>query len=465
MLPDRGPVSAQQALRAARRDPRVWDGRATAWLVAQRLLEVVGLRDAPRRDRRRERPRSASGCGSSAGAALSAPRLGGTGGSTGRRRATSPWPAPGGASASCGRPLHRDPLWNWVCRFALRMTLSPAATAGSRPGFSSSAVGYLLTSDLGLVVVDHRGPWPWVRAAWPDGAQGYAVLSVLSRAQWVHPDRLSVLTGLSRDRCDDWRPRRGPAACLAVPRRAPEWGCRFATPRSPGERAASCPSRLVCERPSSSRRAAVALSRGPTRLAPTSADVIVARSSSRDHVRRHRVDEVAERPQPDAVLDGGGGRLGHVDGLVAAGPRRPRRARARRHARQLRAGASPARRPRLDAAPRRPRQSRSVQQVESPSATAQASGLAMNVGPCISTAGLAAGDPARDARGCTARPRASGSRRSAPCPRTSRPGATPRLSPAKERAGAAEAGRDLVEDQQRPCRSATSRSTPQALGA
>ena len=41
MLPDRGPSAAQQALRAAS-EVRVWDGRATAWLVVQRMVEVVG---------------------------------------------------------------------------------------------------------------------------------------------------------------------------------------------------------------------------------------------------------------------------------------------------------------------------------------------------------------------------------------------------------------------------------------
>ena len=52
--------------------------------------------------------------------------------------------------------------------------------------------------------------WAWSRrrprgtTAWPDGAQAYAVLSVLARAQWVHPHRLSLLTGLPLDRCDEW---------------------------------------------------------------------------------------------------------------------------------------------------------------------------------------------------------------------------------------------------------------------
>ncbi len=41
MLPDRGHVAAQQALRAVGGIP-VWDGRATAGLVAQRMVEVAG---------------------------------------------------------------------------------------------------------------------------------------------------------------------------------------------------------------------------------------------------------------------------------------------------------------------------------------------------------------------------------------------------------------------------------------
>jgi hypothetical protein len=42
LLADRGPEAAQQALRAAA-EIRVWNGRATAWLVVQRLLEVAGF--------------------------------------------------------------------------------------------------------------------------------------------------------------------------------------------------------------------------------------------------------------------------------------------------------------------------------------------------------------------------------------------------------------------------------------
>ena len=42
MLPDRGPQAADEALRAAD-ELRVFDGRATAWLVLQRLLEMTGF--------------------------------------------------------------------------------------------------------------------------------------------------------------------------------------------------------------------------------------------------------------------------------------------------------------------------------------------------------------------------------------------------------------------------------------
>ena len=42
LLPDRGPVAARQALAAA--DAlRIFDGRATVWVVVQRLLEVAGF--------------------------------------------------------------------------------------------------------------------------------------------------------------------------------------------------------------------------------------------------------------------------------------------------------------------------------------------------------------------------------------------------------------------------------------
>ena len=46
--------------------------------------------------------------------------------------------------------------------------------------------------------------------AWPDGAHGYATLVVLAGAQWMHLDRLATLTGLPRERCDEWV-----AACAA----------------------------------------------------------------------------------------------------------------------------------------------------------------------------------------------------------------------------------------------------------
>ena len=42
MLPDRGPVAAAEALRAAG-ELRVFDGHATAWLVAQRVLEIAAV--------------------------------------------------------------------------------------------------------------------------------------------------------------------------------------------------------------------------------------------------------------------------------------------------------------------------------------------------------------------------------------------------------------------------------------
>ena len=107
--------------------------------------------------------------------------------------------------------------------------------------------------------------------AWPDGAQAFAVLSVLARAQWVHPDRLSVLTGLPRDRsalgCR-------PARHVVSPYRRLVGACSCATRRSP--RPASPARRVDAEL---TRRAAGAQPWTES-TAPTSADVIVDSSSS-----------------------------------------------------------------------------------------------------------------------------------------------------------------------------------------
>ncbi len=42
------------------------------------------------------------------------------------------------------------------------------------------------------------------------------MLAVLSRVQWMHPDRLAELTGLSSGRCDEWV-RAGAARGLSHP--------------------------------------------------------------------------------------------------------------------------------------------------------------------------------------------------------------------------------------------------------
>jgi hypothetical protein len=40
--------------------------------------------------------------------------------------------------------------------------------------------------------------------AWPAGSEPFAMLSVLHRAVWVHPDRLAALAGLPRPVADGW---------------------------------------------------------------------------------------------------------------------------------------------------------------------------------------------------------------------------------------------------------------------
>ena len=117
------------------------------------------------------------------------------------------------------------------------------------------------------------------------------------------------------------------------------------------------------------------------------------------HVGRHRVDEVAERAQPHALLARPpasppprrrGGR---------AGRRRSRRAPARRppRAARARARAPCAARPRSPG-PRRA-SPRSLQQPDRGERDGAASGLPMNVGPCISTPDLAVARSRRRPRG------------------------------------------------------------------
>ena len=259
LLPDRGPLAARQALAAAH-ELRVFDGPATAWLVVQRVLEVWGM----------------------------AMLLGGIAyGSVlvgqwvwvvaGLAVVAFAWEGPVGRLVGA-QPKPWRARWRilLVLAFATAIllmgvgafgTLSPAAT-GLASWVLLVAVGYLLTPILRWATTGRRPGG----AAWPDGAQGYAVLSVLSRAQWVHPDRLSVLTGLPRDRCDDWV-----AACAARGLLVP--GGRRMGLRRHAEITASGLARLDRWTSELTRRAAGAQPWTDS-TAPTSADVIVDSSSS-----------------------------------------------------------------------------------------------------------------------------------------------------------------------------------------
>jgi hypothetical protein len=200
MLPDRGPVSAQQALRAAG-EIRVWDGRATAWLVAQRLLEVVGF-------------------GMLAGGIVVGSVLVGQ----------WVWIVAGAAllllvwEGPMGRRAGAEPR-RWPTRW--RAALVTVGTGGIVL-WTTGVLGSRMVEDDGSAVV--KVPVliaacyllaPVLRwllslrrqrctAPWPDGSQGYAVLAVLAKVQWMHPDRLAALTDLPRARCDEWV-----AACAA----------------------------------------------------------------------------------------------------------------------------------------------------------------------------------------------------------------------------------------------------------
>ena len=166
-----------------------------------------------------------------------------------------------------------------------------------------------------------------------------------------------------------------------------------------------------------------------------------------DDVWRHRVDQVAKRAQPHAALDGRGGRGRDVDRRARAAPRRSRRARARRATPgSSRAGSRPARSPRSIAATRA-RQPPSASSSSEASATAQASGLAMNVGPCISPPP----SPRGDRLGDRARAERRGERHVAAGERLADAHHVRRdagVLAGEQRAGAPEAGRDLVEHEQ-----------------
>lgn len=194
MLPDRGPEAADEALRASA-ELRVFDGRATAWLVLQRLLEVAGF--------------TMFFCGVLFGSVLVGQWvwIGAGVGVT-----LFAWEGPVSRRAGA-EPLRWPTRWRVTLVAAgvvaiLASIVLPVSSQDSPGGPSGFVVGAAALAACYLVAPVVRWLWsrrrPRVATAWPDGAQAYAVLTALSRAQWVHPDRLAVLTSMPRDRCDEW---------------------------------------------------------------------------------------------------------------------------------------------------------------------------------------------------------------------------------------------------------------------
>jgi len=195
MLPDRGAAAAQQALRAAE-GLLVFDGRATAWLVVQRVLEVVGTAVLL----------SGVVFGSVlvgqwvwivAGVAL---LLVAWEGPVGRRAGAEPrrWPVGRRLVAALGL----------LAAVVVAGIVTSGSATPTTSGVSPLALGMVLVAVGYLVAPVVR----WARslrrsgqqAPWPEGAQAYAVLSVLARVQWMHPDRLAELTQLPRASCGEW---------------------------------------------------------------------------------------------------------------------------------------------------------------------------------------------------------------------------------------------------------------------
>lgn len=206
MLPDRGPDAARQALRAAR-EIRVFDGRATAWFVVQRLIELVGF-----------------------AMILTALFIGSVligqwvWGGLGVGVLLFAYEGPVARRAGA-EPLRWRARWRAaiVTGAIVLVLLSSTGALGSWAQTPSTSTQVAATAVLALCyLLPPVVRWLWWRRGprgatrWPDGAQGYAVLSVLARAEWVHADRLAVLTGLPRGRCDEWV-RACSARGLAVP--------------------------------------------------------------------------------------------------------------------------------------------------------------------------------------------------------------------------------------------------------
>jgi hypothetical protein len=193
MLPDRGALAARQALAAAA-GLRVFDARTTAWLVVQRLLEVVGM--------------SALLLGIAFGSVL-----------VGRWV----WIVLGAGAlllaleGPTARLAGAEPR-NWPTRWRLGLVaalmvavvvvgiLTRNSSTGTGSGSPLVGYGLLVTCYLVAPVVrwalsSRQGAGA---APWPDGAQAYAVLSALARVQWMHRVRLAQLTGMTLEQCDAW---------------------------------------------------------------------------------------------------------------------------------------------------------------------------------------------------------------------------------------------------------------------
>ncbi len=199
LLPDHGPEAAQQALRAAA-DVRVWDGRATVWLVAQRLLEIVGVLMLLG--------------GVVVGSVLVGQWMWILGGAA---LLLLVWEGPVGRRAGA-EPRRWPTRWRSALVTAAILVIVLAAT-GVIPSGASDDGGTVVEIPVLIAACYLLAPvvrWSWSlrgprgTTPWPDGAQAYAVLAVLAKAQWMHPERLATLTGLPRERCDEWV-----AACAA----------------------------------------------------------------------------------------------------------------------------------------------------------------------------------------------------------------------------------------------------------
>ncbi|MGL5818007.1 MAG: hypothetical protein ACRCYR_10615 [Phycicoccus sp.] len=91
--------------------------------------------------------------------------------------------------------------WGWYVVLVLTLIGLVVAAAWWRPWLLVPAT--LLAGTWVLAPLRHRrraGP----PAAWPPGSEGFATLSVLARASWVHPRRLAELTRMPEPVSRQW---------------------------------------------------------------------------------------------------------------------------------------------------------------------------------------------------------------------------------------------------------------------